>query len=195
VSSDAQDSSNQVPGIERFAAHHGYPITRRYQVSESAWDVADGGGYQDTLQRALDDAYRGQFKILIVWALDRLTRGGAEDMLRLIRRFRERGCIIVSIQEPWLNGSPEIQDVLLAFAGWMAQQESARRSERVKAGMARARDVDGKVIGGRKPGARDKRRGARERRSQAVTAAWAGPGGEERRRALAERNRARSRAA
>ena len=40
--------------------------------------------------------------------LDRITRKGAEDALRLIRQFRERGCTIVSIQEPWLNGSPEI---------------------------------------------------------------------------------------
>ena len=80
-----------------------------------AEDAGDGGAF-------FDDAYRGEFRVLIVWALDRLTRGGAEDALRLIRQFRERGCIIVSIQETWLNGNPEIQDSLVAFAGWMAQQ-------------------------------------------------------------------------
>jgi DNA invertase Pin-like site-specific DNA recombinase len=31
------------------------------------------------------------------------------------------------------------QDVLVAFAGWMAQQESRRRSERIKAGLDRRR--------------------------------------------------------
>ena len=79
--------------------------------------------------------------------LDRLTRGGAEDALRLIRQFRERGCTLLSVKEWWLNSSPEITDVLVAFAGWMAQQESTRRSERVKAGLAR-RKAEGKPIGG-----------------------------------------------
>jgi DNA invertase Pin-like site-specific DNA recombinase len=57
--------------------------------------------------------------------LDRITREGAEGALRLIRQLRERGCTLVSVQESWLNGSPEVQD---SFAGWMAQQESARHS-------------------------------------------------------------------
>ena len=48
---------------------------------------------------------------------------------------------MVSVKESWLNGSPEIQDVLVAFAGWMAEQESARRSERIKAGLARRKSL------------------------------------------------------
>ena len=89
--------------------------------------------------------------MLICWALDRLTRGGAEQTLKLIRQFRERGVLIVSIQEPWLGVSPETQDVLVAFIGWVAQQESARRSERIKAGLAR-RKAAGLPVG-RMPGA------------------------------------------
>ena len=44
----------------------------------------------------------------------------------------------------------------MAFAGWMAEQESRRRSERVKAGIAR-RKASGQSFGGRTPGAKDKR--------------------------------------
>jgi DNA invertase Pin-like site-specific DNA recombinase len=61
---------------------------------------------------------------------------------------------VVSVKESWLTGAPEIQDVLVAFAGWMAQQESARRSERIRAGLAR-RKAQGKPVG-RQPGAKDK---------------------------------------
>jgi DNA invertase Pin-like site-specific DNA recombinase len=86
-------------------------------------------------------------------ALDRLARRGAEDALRLIRLFRERGCTILGVRESWLNGSPEVQDVLVAFAGWMAQQESARRSDRIKAGIAR-RKAEG-LPAGRKTSATD----------------------------------------
>jgi DNA invertase Pin-like site-specific DNA recombinase len=73
-----------------------YDIVRRYELDDSAWNGGKGL-YQATLQRALDGAYRGEYQALVVWSCDRLTRGGAEDLLRLVRQFRERGCIIVSL--------------------------------------------------------------------------------------------------
>jgi CBS domain-containing protein len=53
------------------------------------------------------------------------------------------------------NAAPEVQDVLVASPGWMAQQESRRRSERIKAGLDR-RHAQGKPVG-RLPGAADKK--------------------------------------
>ena len=109
-----------------------------------------------TLQRALDDAHAGKFGVLVIWALDRIVRddeSGAEAALRIFRQFRQRGCMVVSVKESWLNGSPEVQDILIAFAGWMAERESARRSERIKAGLARRR-AEGKAVG-RQAGAKD----------------------------------------
>ena len=167
VSTDHQEADNQVPDIEQFASHHGHLITARYSVSESAWQGGKAAGeYRRTLQRALDDAWRGEFSVLIIWALDRITREGAEGALRVIRLFRERGCTIVSVKESWLNGSPEVQDVLVAFAGWMAEQESARRSARVKAGLAR-RKAEGKPVG-RQPGTLDRK----PRRRSGYVARW-----------------------
>ncbi|MGH3403226.1 MAG: recombinase family protein [Streptosporangiaceae bacterium] len=182
-----QHRDNQVPDVERFADHHGYEIGPRYEVDDTAWKDGGGAEYKATLKRALDAAWQGKFKVIIVWALDRITREGAEGALRLIRQFRERGVTLVSVKESWLNGSPEIQDVLVAFAGWVAEQESARRSERVRIGMARAR-AEGKQVGGRKPGARNRVQG---KPSPAIAAAWS----EERRAALAERNHASARVA
>jgi len=156
VSTDEQRSDNQVPAIDRFVSHHGYTITRTYALDDSAWNGGkENGDYRRALGQALLDAHHGQFQVLIVWSLDRLIRGGAEDALRLLREFRERGVTVISIQEAWLNGSAEVQDVLIAFAGWMAQQESTRRSERIKAGLAR-RVQEGKPVG-RKPGAKDRK--------------------------------------
>lgn len=167
VSTDEQDHENQRPALEQFAAHHGYGIATAYELDDSAWNGGkDGGAYRATLAQALDDAHKGRFRVLIVWALDRLTRGGAEDALRLVRQFRERGAMIVSVQESWLNGSAEVQDVLVAFAGWMAQQESARKSERVKAALAKRRAAGLPV--GRQPGATDKG----QRRRSGYVRAW-----------------------
>jgi putative DNA-invertase from lambdoid prophage Rac len=156
VSSEDQYSANQVPDVKQFTAHHGYRVACRYTVSDSAWKNGGGEEYRATLQAAMDDAWAGKFSVLIVWALDRIVREGAEDALRIFRQFRERGCVILSVRESWLNGSPEVQDILIAFAGWVAERESARRSERTRAGMARAK-AEGKRIGGRKPGAKDRK--------------------------------------
>ena len=150
VSTDEQRTENQRPDIARFAAHHGYDIVAIYELDDSAWNGGkDGSEYRAAIQSALDDAWQGKFSVLIIWALDRITREGAEGALRIIRQFRERGCTVVSVKESWLNGSPEVQDVLVAFAGWMAQQESARRSERIKAGLAR-RKAEGLPVGRQK---------------------------------------------
>ena len=166
VSTGHQDSDNQVPDVGQFASHHGYELARTYTVSDSAWKNGGGAEYKKTLARALDEAHAGKFSVLVVWSLDRLVREGAEDALRIFRQFRQRGCIIVSVKESWLNGSPEVQDLLIAFAGWMAERESARRSERIQAGLARRR-AEGKPVG-RQPGSADK--GKRKR--SGYVAAW-----------------------
>jgi putative DNA-invertase from lambdoid prophage Rac len=168
LSTGHQDSDNQVPDVHSFAAHHGYQVTETYQLSESAWyGGKDNGEYQAALQRAMDDAWQGKFSVLIVWALDRMTREGAEGALRILRQFRERGCTVLSVQESWLNGSPEVQDILVAFAGWAAKQESDRRSARIRAGLAR-RKAEGKPVGGRKAGSKDRK----PRQTDGYIAAW-----------------------
>ncbi|MGH3191172.1 MAG: recombinase family protein [Streptosporangiaceae bacterium] len=167
VSTGHQEADNQLPDVERFTAHHGYQVTGRYEVSESAWEGGkDGGEYRRMLRRALDDAHAGTFSVLVVWALDRITREGAEGALRIIRQFKQRGCTLVSVKESWLNAAPEVQDVLVAFAGWMAQQESRRRSERIRAGLERRR-AEGLPVG-RQPGSTDKQ----PRKRSGYVASW-----------------------
>lgn len=167
VSTDQQEAANQQAAIAKFAGHHGYEIVRRYELADSAWNGGKAGSaYRAEIARVLEDAHKGEFTVLVVWALDRITREGAEGALRLIRQLKERGCMLVSVQESWLNGSPEIQDILVSFAGWMAKQESDRRSERIKAGLERRR-AQGKPVG-RAKGAADRQ----PRRRSGYVAAW-----------------------
>ncbi len=62
-------------------------------------------------------------------------------------------------QEPWTEAGGELLDLLLAIAGWVARMESNRRSERTKAGLARA-VAQGKRLG-RPPGSKDKKKRSR----------------------------------
>jgi DNA invertase Pin-like site-specific DNA recombinase len=171
VSTGHQEADNQVPDVDLFAGHHGYEIGLRYEVTDTAWKNGGGREYQRALRQALADAHAGRFKVLIVWALDRIVRdeeGGAEAALRIMRQFRQAGVMVVSVKEPWLNGSREVQDVLVAFAGWMAERESARRSERIRNGLERRR-AEGLPVG-RQPGAADKKR----RKRAGYVASWEG---------------------
>jgi putative DNA-invertase from lambdoid prophage Rac len=154
VSTDDQTSDNQVPEVSQFIAHRGYTLARTFTVSDSAWKNGGGPEYLATLSGALEAAHRGEFSVLVVWSLDRIVRTGAEDALRIIRQFRQRGVTLVSVRESWLSGAPEVADILVAFAGWMAQQESQRKSDRIRAGIARRKSEGGHT--GRKPGSKNK---------------------------------------
>ncbi len=68
---------------------------------------------------------------------------------------------MISLQESWTEAPGDLAEILYAIAGWVARMESQRRSERTKAGLARARGAGVRL--GRPPGAKDKRR--RKRRS------------------------------
>ena len=87
------------------------------------------------LERAMRDA--GHYSLPLVWALDRLAREGPLDTLQVVDRFATLGVQVVSHQEPWTEASGELRDLLLAIVGWVARFESARRSERTKAGLDR----------------------------------------------------------
>jgi len=152
VSTDEQESGNQLTVLHAEAARRGLDVTAVYVLDGlSAWT----GAHRGQLSQALDDARAGEFEVLLVWALDRLSREGVEATLGLLRRFRDRGVAVWSLTEPWTETSdPHMAELLSSLFAWMAQMESERRSERVRAGLAR-RKAQGQPVG-RQPGAADK---------------------------------------
>ena len=127
VSTMAQDEANQVPDIERYCADHGYQIVKRYNLN----DRSAFKGEQEARQReALDDVRTGEIEVVVAWASDRVERRGAEATLRIFRLFRKAGGRLESVLEPQLNTTdPELMQ---AITGWKDQQESKRKSERVR---------------------------------------------------------------
>jgi DNA invertase Pin-like site-specific DNA recombinase len=150
VSTEEQTTENQLPALYDMAMRRGWTVVRVYRESESAWKA----GHQKELQDLMVGAIRREFDIVMVWALDRLTRGGALAILELVHRMKGYGVQIISLQEPWTEAPGEIGEILYAIAGWVARMESERRSERTRAGLERAR-AQGKRLG-RPEGSRDK---------------------------------------
>ena len=160
-----QDTANQLPALEDYADRHGLDIIQTYSEAETAWK----NGHQAELARLFEDARKGKFQILLVWALDRLSREGALAILSLVDRLKRHGVKVVSYQESWTEAPGELADILYAITGWVARMESQRRSERTKAGMERAK-LQGSPIGKRGP---DKKK--RRKRSQKTLATTGAP--------------------
>lgn len=122
-----------------------------FELQESAWR----GVHQRVLTEVYDHARKDKFEVLLVWALDRLSREGPLATLEIVHR--RGGCRVQvwSYEEPKTEAGGELLDLLLAIAGWVARMESNRRSERTKAGPVRAVG-QGKPLG-RPPGSKDKK--------------------------------------
>lgn len=143
VSTSEQDTANQIQALTAWAESKGYVIAKVYQEAESAWR----DGHQRELARLRQDAARGRFDILLVWALDRLSREGPLKVLSLVQWFGAHGVKLMSYQEPWTWTDGPMTELLYSLTAWVAKYESERRSERTLAGLARARvQAKGKLM-------------------------------------------------
>ncbi len=153
VSTGDQDTANQELALTEWAKNRGYVVVAIYSEEESAWKT----GHQRELARLLQDARKKRkFDVMLVWALDRLSREGSLAILSLVNRLKICGVKVISYQESWTEAPGELAELLYALTGWVARMESHRRSERTKAGLARVKAL-GKRLG-RPPGSKDKKR-------------------------------------
>ena len=153
VSTTEQNVDNQLPALEAYAESRGWQIVETYRENESAWRA----GHQRELARLLADIRGGKRKydVLLIWALDRLSRQGIGPLLQLINSFEVYGCHVVSVNESWTHpDAGPMREMFIAMSAWAAKFESDRRSERTKAGLARA-IANGKKLG-RPVGKKDK---------------------------------------
>ncbi len=152
VSTGTQDTANQLSVLTDWARQRGFEVVEVYSEEESAWR----NGHQRELANLIADAGKRRFQVVLVWALDRLSREGALAILILVQKLSVYGVKVLSYQESWTEAPGELAELLYALTGWVARMESQRRSERTKAGLARVK-AQGRRLG-RPPGSKDKRR-------------------------------------
>lgn len=90
-------------------------------------------------------ASRRRFDLLLIWRLDRAFRS-VLDSATTLERLRAWGIGLRSYGEPWLDTTSPFGEALYYITAAYAQLERGILSERVKAGMARARK-QGKRLG------------------------------------------------
>lgn len=136
-----QDTENQLVPLREWAARLGGEVIAEYI------DHASGAkSERKALLTLFEDAHKRKFDVLLVWALDRLSREGIAKMSSYLETLKRYGVRTLSHQEPWLDTSGPVSDLLTVIFGWIASQERVRIKERIIAGLDRAK-AKGKDLG------------------------------------------------
>ena len=151
ISTDKQEIENQLLPLKKFAKGRGLKVVQVYR------DMATGKNSDRlALNKMLKDAHRHAFDVIVVWALDRLSREGMSRTVQLIEMLERMGIGVISYSEPYLDTTNELaRNILLAVVSTLAKAERERISERTRAGLARVKRSGKKL--GRPPVASKKR--------------------------------------
>jgi DNA invertase Pin-like site-specific DNA recombinase len=138
---DKQHPANQTRPLREWCDENAVRIVTEYIDHES-------GAKDDRPQfiKMMEAAARHEFDIVVCWSLDRFTREGIAPTFQYLKRLRENRVDFYSYTEEFFRTIGPAADLLIAVTAWIAEYERRRRSERVAAGMARAK-ADGKRIG------------------------------------------------
>jgi DNA invertase Pin-like site-specific DNA recombinase len=149
-----QDYENQLRELREFVirkASDGWVLAQQY-VDKASGKTAD----RPAFRRLFEDASRREFDLVLFWSLDRFSREGVLETLQHLQRLSSHGVEWFSYREEYLRSVGVFKDAVLAILACIAKQERIRLSERVQAGLSRAR-AQGKVLGRPKAAVRSQR--------------------------------------
>jgi DNA invertase Pin-like site-specific DNA recombinase len=140
----AQEPLNQLLQLRAWCTAAGHEIVREY-IDEVSGGTS--GSKRPQFTAMMDAAHRRQFDVVLVWALDRLSREGIVPTIGHLQRLASYGVAFHSYTEPMLSTDNElVRDIVLAVMASLAKVERQKISERTKAGLERAR-ANGKRLG------------------------------------------------
>src|SRR2546421_13058397 len=96
VSTDRQESMNQIAELREYAARRGWEVVREY-VDE---DVR-GKDRKPQLEALLEAAHQRRFDVAVFWGLDPLTRGGGKDAIDIPYRLGASRVDFLSFRESY----------------------------------------------------------------------------------------------
>src|ERR1035437_1560316 len=138
-----QEAENQLRQLREFCTSQGWTICREY--------IDHASGKNDTgrpeFQRLFEDAAQRKFDLVVFWALDRFSREGVLATLQYLQRLSGYGIGYRSFTEGYLDSCGMFRDAVIGILAVIAKQERVRLSERVHAGLARAKSAG--RVGGR----------------------------------------------
>lgn len=110
-----------------------------YEVFEEQKSAFKDNVERPIFNKILEDIRKGRLNALIVWDYDRLFRNRIKTV-EFIRNYSKLGLKVFSYRQQWFEEIAKIpppwnemmNDLLLQVVAWMAEEESRKKSERVK---------------------------------------------------------------
>ena len=137
-----QEVVNQLLVLREFCGKLGYHIYNEYVDHESG-----GSANRSAFAQMFADAAKRSFDLVLFWSLDRFSREGTRKTIFLLQQLDDCGVRYKSYSEQYIDSSGIFKDVIISLLSTLAAQERVRLSERVTAGLDRARSKG--RIGGR----------------------------------------------
>jgi DNA invertase Pin-like site-specific DNA recombinase len=142
VSTDKQTVANQIEALTSIADGRGWTIVETY--SDVGISGAKGRRDRPGLDRMLNDASHGRFNVILTWAIDRVGRS-LIDLLNTIQTLEACNVDIIFDQQN-LDTTTPMGKCMFSVAGAFAEFERSMFTQRVHAGLARAKKA-GKILG------------------------------------------------
>lgn len=142
VSTDGQDTDNQLRELEAVAQRHGWEVVARY--IDHGISGAKGRDKRPQFDAMLKAANRRQFDLIASWSVDRLGRS-LQDLVGFLSELHAKG-VDLYLHQQNLDTSTPAGKAMFQMCGVFAEFERSMIQERVKAGLSRAK-AQGKTLG------------------------------------------------
>ena len=140
VSTPDQHVESQIYDLRDLAGKRGYTVIREFQDRGVSGSKSKRAG----LDAMLASARRREFDVLLVAAFDRIARS-TKNFLEIVDELNELGIEFVSAREA-IDTSGPMGRMFITLVGSIAELERSLITERIRAGMRRAR-LEGQRLG------------------------------------------------
>jgi DNA invertase Pin-like site-specific DNA recombinase len=140
VSTADQHLETQLYDMRKLAAQRGFEVVKEHCDRGFSGSKARRPG----LDSLLADARRGEFSVVLVAAFDRIARS-TKNFLEIVDELNELGIEFVSAREA-IDTSGPMGRMFITLVGSIAELERSLITERIRAGMRRAR-LEGQRLG------------------------------------------------
>jgi DNA invertase Pin-like site-specific DNA recombinase len=141
--SNRQDAANQSLQLIEYCQRQGWDYV------EYTDRMSGTKAERTAFLKMFEDARLKKFDLVLFWALDRFSREGVTETLNHLKVLDSYGVAWKSFTESYLDSTGMFREAVIAILAAVAKQEHARLSERVVAGLRRAKR-EGKVLGRRR---------------------------------------------
>jgi DNA invertase Pin-like site-specific DNA recombinase len=140
VSTPDQRPESQIYDLRKLAEQRTFEVVHEY----CDHGISGSKARRPALDSLMADARRGKFSVLLVAAFDRVARS-TKNFLEIVDELHELGIEFISAREA-IDTTGAMGRMFITLVGSIAELERSLITERIKAGMRRAR-LEGQRLG------------------------------------------------